>query len=285
METQTHVWGIPIIVFSGVLSGILGASIALLGTYLQGVLQAKRQTDELAHDANERAKEREMRLRRDVYLESAGGIARLQEYLKSFGNPDLDPRTQEDIIRDVWETFNKVEITASIETISDFQQLYREFSEVSGKLSLSDRRIRILRYEVEDLDKTIEQNSNTFGQISQNLRTAQMAGDIRYYDAIKSQLEQIEAVTQDQVSSRNQKLEEYGDRLVSIIDEITEAVASLEMSAAYPTLCVRQELDLPIDREKYLALVGETQRVQKENVSRLMETHDELNRDLNKSLR
>src|SRR5688500_4484802 len=87
-------------------AGIIGALLTLLGVNMQ-----------LRYNSRERERDRQMQLRRDVYLEAAEGLAASTDFLFRFTNISI-PLAQlgESRVKTTWA--NKVYTVASIDPIS-----------------------------------------------------------------------------------------------------------------------------------------------------------------------
>src|SRR5882762_6591618 len=89
-EVQTS----SLLAWVAVIAAAVGGLIGIISGLIQNLFIAKRQRQQLRHDAEQRRIEREMSLRREVYLEVAGATANLQEYLLNLGNPNVSAETQ-----------------------------------------------------------------------------------------------------------------------------------------------------------------------------------------------
>lgn len=271
MDVQSQIWGIPAIVFSGVLSGLVGASIALLGTYLQGLLQANRQTEQLEHDADQRTKEREMALRRDVYLPAAECIAKLQEHLKSYASQTMSNEIRSEITAGVWGHFNKVAIVGSIETIEVFDRLYLKFSQLNEPLCLKHLSIHNIDLEIELLNETQPQIVDQINQLLHLLNSepngAMSAGKID----LGNQVASLRASLHSQFEEVKQKRLLQNELRYEISEDISSAVAEIERLMAEANIAIRKELGMPIDEVRYLASVDSTYIQMQETTKKSLE--------------
>lgn len=250
MDNRNYIWGIPDLIFSGILSAIVAASIALLGTWLQGWKQAKLQSQQLAHDAGEKSKEREMSLRRDVYLPAADGIAKLQEYLKSYSSVSISATDRGEIIRNVWGTFNKIAIIGSIETIEVFNKIFLRFSELDAPLLLKDTELYQIDLELDLITKNKEQ---LVAQIEQNWKVLN-SGNVEYnsreYAELEKEIETIKKSIQGLSDEIKRKRLYQNDLRFYVVEEISHAVAEIEELMAEANIAIRREINLPLDDEK-----------------------------------
>lgn len=271
MDNRTYIWGIPDIIFSGVLSAGLGAAIALFGTWLQGRKQAKLQTNQLSHDASEKAKEREMFLRRDVYLTAAEAIAKLQEYIKSYSDESLGEGDREAIVRNVWGTFNKIAIIGSIETMEVFDRIFLRFSELSNILALKHIESYQNRIENEEIEKNQKQLVAEIEQRWILRHSGTIAANTPEYDQLESEMQSLTDRIQkifDEI--RERRLAENEVRFDSA-KVIGFAVAEMEVLMAEANIAIRKEFDLPIDEKRYLESVQSTYRSMQESLETTIE--------------
>src|SRR5262245_30286717 len=82
---QEAIHSVPPIVWSGV----VGAMIALFGTWLQNRASYRRQQEQLRHDSEQRLLERERNIKREVCLAAIESLSTFKEYIAHFGDLTL----------------------------------------------------------------------------------------------------------------------------------------------------------------------------------------------------
>lgn len=134
---------VPELIWSGGVGALAGAIVALVTFWLnnrgQNRLQAQQlehdieqRTRQLQHDADQRKAqfghdseqqriEREMSLRREVYLDATAGLGQMQEFIASFARQDISESDKLAIVRGSTATLNKVHIVGTNRTIGSFQ--------------------------------------------------------------------------------------------------------------------------------------------------------------------
>ncbi|QTD94787.1 hypothetical protein [Burkholderia anthina] len=75
--------GMPAAVFGNIVSGVVGSLITLFGIFLSNWHDRRLKRDELRHDAMQRDREREIALRRDVFLPAVESALSMQSALGS----------------------------------------------------------------------------------------------------------------------------------------------------------------------------------------------------------
>ena len=89
--------------------------MSLAGVVLTNRDARKRLAKQLEHDSTERTREREMALRRDVYLEAAANIARVSHIMGRLANVGDETAAQE--LGDTFAALARVQLTGSNETV------------------------------------------------------------------------------------------------------------------------------------------------------------------------
>lgn len=112
MSAVDLIMGVPPVVWAA----FAGASLTLLGVGLQNLLEFKRLRTQLAHDADERERERNHALRRVVYLESVESVAKAQRLLLAIANMEKPLQTLECDPLEL-AALTKVHLIGRIETI------------------------------------------------------------------------------------------------------------------------------------------------------------------------
>src|SRR4051812_18478761 len=98
-------------------SGVIGASIALIGVGLQNFVQSWLQRKQQRHDEQQRRIEREMALRRDIYLEVAEATAKMKEYIISYANYSITEQQRQSILQGSTAAIHRVQIIGTIATL------------------------------------------------------------------------------------------------------------------------------------------------------------------------
>lgn len=112
MSTPQILQNIPDVIWSGIIASIL----TLSGVLISNWSNTKRLRIQLAHDSNEKSKERTSAMRRQVYLGATEELIKIGAILSSLPNRDLN----EEIINSEWAKFQsasaQVQLIANPET-------------------------------------------------------------------------------------------------------------------------------------------------------------------------
>lgn len=237
--------------------GVFAAFVALGGVILstfigyKGVSRTIKANDErdakkLVADIGHKDKEREIALRKEVYMEAASGMISAQKYLAKLVDAGNYERNSIDQLDRFFAAVAKIEIVGTNETIEKVDSVLRQFNEshftlLRGALQLNnmEHELRVTKEEIEfkydTYDRTVELVKN--GQIQDDPGLVQINHDIV---ALGQNVSILEKALQNIRGSFQKKC-------------MTEAlkIASL----VYPAvIAMRSELHLTIDSERYAAL-------------------------------
>jgi hypothetical protein len=133
---------VPQLIWSGVVGALAGAFMALLTTWLNNRAQNRRQEQQLRHDAEQRSRQlqhdvdqrqtqfahdaeqrridREMGLRREIYLEATAAIGKMQEFISSYARQDISESDKVALVQGSTASLNKIHIVGTNRTIEAF---------------------------------------------------------------------------------------------------------------------------------------------------------------------
>ncbi len=136
-----------------VIAAAVGGLISIMSVVIQNLFLAKRQREQLSHDAEQRRVEREMALRRGVYLEVAGATANLQEYLLNLGNPNISAEKQTEIVQGSSAALNRAQVVGRLDTLQSLNRAQEFFGVTSIDLNLRGMAVKLAALKVSDLEK------------------------------------------------------------------------------------------------------------------------------------
>ncbi len=238
---------IPPVVWSGVVGAAIGATITLFGTWRQNIAHAKRQKDQLDHDAKQRHLERVRSLQREIYLAATEAVVKWQTYLISFANITLPQHEHRQIIQGAGESISKAFIIGSVETMNALNKLNIYFSE--NALRLEEKRIEVNHFIelVSNLQNEIQNEIEKRGQHLSAAQTAQNSGNFESANGLIS-----EAITSLQKIENLQKsvgkAERERDSLaMELIKQATYSANEFGVLSMDAIIFVRRELGLELD--------------------------------------
>jgi len=248
---------LPTIVVAILSSGVLGSLLTLLGVWLQNRANSNRSTNELASQANERRIEREMALRREIYLLGAEALGKMQNYLISLANPLMEDKERNAIVAGVNESLNKVAIIASLDILTALDKLQAHYSSsttdlITMKMEFTSRS-QLLRND-EEAHTNLGQH---LAQITAALNAANQKQDRAEQAALIAQYDELDALYKRQEEDLRNRRSEVLLGMQSLITKAIDAALVYDELAAPLNCMVRDELGFPINKEKYTAMLAE----------------------------
>lgn len=240
-----------------------GSTITLAGLYMQNRSESERNTARLRHDALMRDREREMMLKRDVYLRSAEALAHAQEYLATFARGGLDIEQHEALIKGIGADLNKVHIVGSLPTVQTIVTANEFFVHAVADLGMARLPVKRLRDAIQDEEHLIEAAAGRREEALAHLR--EMDRSHATGTAFWTVQNQVLGEAQSAAESAFERLRQLKTDLS--IQESTLLKRSASASIAFgalvvkANLAIRRELELPLDADAYLGLMERSQEV------------------------
>lgn len=259
-QAEINVFGsLPSVVFSNLISGIIGAFIALFGTRLQNnahanrqkellLNQSEQQKERLFHEAEQRRLDREMTLRREVYLSAAESVAKLSQYLFALADTSLTSEKQNEVISGVWESINKVTVVGKIETVKALFEINKVFSKNVGIMLIKSKKVHLLVSQENELQTAIQNNTNKMHQLSDLMQSPNISNDKEFYEKLKVQFTNCMSELNGQKANLLGIQNQINEVRVELYKQASKSSSEFEMTAAKANFCIRRELDIPFTK-------------------------------------
>lgn len=225
----------------------------------------------------QRAQEQRLNLRREVYLQAAEAMAKIQEYLANFAEATLTPEEHKALLHGVTAALNKVHVAGRLETIKAFDTAGQFFAEqvfrlVKEKIKMSD-----LSTEIESRDHEAEQlRSRVDGleNLAATLNERSPANEHEWvelgtqYTAALGRAAEVQAERTEFVDQRFA----VHRRLIAMSGEAT---LEFRQYLAQANLALRRELGLPLNEKSYTTMMGNGSERLRRNLAALVDSLDD----------
>lgn len=233
--------------------------ITLLGIGLQNRGESKRNIERLTHDALQRDREREMALRRDVYLRAAEAMAQAQEYLAGFANTEISGQQHESMIKGVGADLNKVHIVGSMATVQAIVEANQFFVQAVADLSIRKLPVQQLAREIEfeqtAIDSAVARRDEALAGMKEMSRATSTDGHARLWE-LQNRIFNDEQADIDAALARKEQLQErFSQQQVELLRLSAQAGLEFGRLVTRANLAIRRELELPLDADEYLNLM------------------------------
>jgi hypothetical protein len=262
-------WKIPVALFVAIvglvgtlLGAIVAAVIALVVNQKSNRQQTERLTIQLQHEATQKNRDREMTLRREVYLEAASEMAKAARYIAKFGDLNLPLAEHESIAHNFGAALSKIHIIAGMGTLTKVIEASNAFARINLELNRLRFPLLMDQKTIEFLEKSVEndiaQQRNLVTRIGQLQTANPNHPEISVLATAFQQLESRIQQTRQQHSELNNRAATGQFALSSVVFKQTLSFAEglIEVSIA-----LRKELDFDLkeDEENYKKIVRQAQ--------------------------
>lgn len=254
-------------------AAIISSMIAWFGVVVVNRQETKRTKLRLEHDAIQRGKEREMGLRREVYLGAAETLGNAFRYLALFSDPGINPQEHLKIIQNMPAAINKVHLIASTDTISALSEATSYFAKSNLELHRQKIPINILNQEIQRVKQIISGQESYRGYLLDTMHQLERSAnkDPNLWAPLGKQFE----ITYQQINENIGRIGILQKKLFGLQIELAKksdgALREFGKLLIDANIAGRKELNLPLDEEKYKALQKEHNERAQAEMQRFLE--------------
>jgi len=249
-------------------AALIAASVAFVTTTLSNRNSRKQLAMQLQHSANQQKLEREMAVRRDVYLPAIEAIARIQGALGRLASVKEDYQEISRGIAVDLATVTKAHLVAKQETVTALMQYTTGTMPAFVKL-MNLRTPLVSRHEkIEATKRNMDAALAEQAQTVQLMKQFNISGnpDRAAFDRLTKQAEnEMKVFRQLQVEIHGLKIDQALEisKLATTLSEVL-----LQSSSLLPDilLSARRDLDLPLDEAEYRRLTTEQQQAGRQSI-------------------
>lgn len=245
---------------SEVWAAITASLITLGGVFLSNRHARKQQISALEHDERERDKEREISLRREVFLEAAEAISNGLNALGRIINLDIsDQDINPDAVKN-GAAISKVYLVGTNQTVQAVSAYYSEYNSAYLELMLERLPLMERHNSVNNLSKLYEKTLSEGQQLIELMKNYNLEGkkDERKWQVISENYKFIEA-KQNELSKQIDELNVIQQKerflFTRLVIEKLSFISTLIPPAVF---AVRHDLKLPLDEEAFLKIQSES---------------------------
>jgi|GEM_PF-6252485 len=226
--------------------GIVAAFIALFGVFRTIKATDKRDSAKLEADIKHKDKEREVALRKDVYLAAASGMIKANKYLGAMANAETFDHSSINQLDEFFAANAKIEIVGSNDTIERMDAVMRQFSESHYTLLMGALHLSNIDNEIRITNDEIDQKMQSYNRLVASMNQE----EIRNSAEITSLHYDIVALGQN-VNTLENSLPGFKNQYRKMCMKESLKISRL----IYPAvIAVRKELHLELDVDRYAAL-------------------------------
>jgi hypothetical protein len=242
-------------------AALVAAGVAFVTTTLSNRNSRKQLAMQLAHAADQQKSQREMALRRDVYLPAVEAVARIQSSLSRLVDVKEDQTALGHSLVDNFSALLKAHLVANQPTVTALMNFQRAV--MPTYVEMLRRRLPLLmrKQQVELTQQFMDSAIAEHGRLVQLMKQHNIAGST---DGAAMERLNVQAQRELEMHGKHlAKLNELNAQQMADLFALGEVLTNyLESSSSLlpeALLCARRDLELPIDEAEYRRLSAEQQ--------------------------
>ena len=258
---------------------IIGSFFTLLGIVLTNRAHDRRLQAQLAHERDLNNQEREMTLRKDIYLTAAEAVYAGLIAISRFPNFDIPIDKLTDSYIDKAPSIAKTNIVAKETTVNALSNFSVELNATFMRLFWKRMQLASHKQQFDLLKMQADITLKDHGQTLELVKQYNLAGqnDPHRFNLLQQSLtfeqERFRQITQD----ADTLARTFDTKQLQYVEECTSEVIRLGRLLTPLLFSIRKELDLPIDEIEFL-------RIQEEAMTKLAASHEEFFQQLRSAL-
>ena len=244
------------IILKGIVPVAIGSLLTLLVVWLQSRSEFNRLKIQLQHDAEQREKERQMDLRREVFLGAAETLGKQSEYINLFSKIDFDFWKDQEILKGSIGAGNKVHLIAGIETIEAYARANQCWGSALLKLSTMRLKVEEVKVELNGQESLIALLSNYRDEALASMKTLVNSGtqSQEAYQFHRKRFDELQKDISDEMTKKAKLYSNQAKLLMEISAVCMSSHAEFSKMLLAVNLAARKEVNLPIDENRYREL-------------------------------
>ncbi|KWO62538.1 PDGLE domain-containing protein [Burkholderia territorii] len=252
-QPDTSIAGLPTTVFGAIVSGVVGSLITLLGVFMSGRQNRHLKRDELKHDSTQRDREREMALRRDVFLPAIEAILSAQGCFGSVIELEIPLEETAERFLNSTSALTRVLAVGSQETASLCDEISHVFNTGYFQLTRERAALQTYRDRLDELNIDIETYVRRRDSYVVTLREMAVKGErgeemAQVEENLRYNIDELNKAMAKHRSINHEKSLRYVGAL-EILIVYMRALGPLLRPALF---AMRRELQLPLNEEEFL---------------------------------
>ena len=248
---------------------VVGSFLSLGGVVVSNRANDRRLRQQLAHDRELKNRERELSLRKDIYLAAAETIATGINSVGSFANLDIPDAKLMAAYVDKSPSIAKVHIIAKTDTTKAVAKLVGELG--AAYLRLFARRLPLLAEKKQIA--FIKDQMDAFGRerdrMLELMRQHNLSGekDSRKWEIIENNFNFEQQRIDNAIKEHDGLASDMYSKQIDLMSECINETTKLSRLIAPVLATVRMELEMPFDEASYVAVIEESILHQKSAVA------------------
>lgn len=252
---------------------VIGAFFSILGVALTNRASEKRLFAQFEHESKSKSKEREMSLRKEVFLSAAEAVSSGIDVIGRFANFDIPNGEVTQPYLDKLPSISKVHVIAKTETVLAATRFTSRLGGLFIELFAQRHQLMIQMNEVRMLDNQITQFGKERDKCLELMKQFNIEGltDQRRWDVLRQNFEFEQKRIDGFLNNRAKLATDLQPKHLEFMRQCVSHARELGMMVTPLLAAVREELELPIDISAYSQIMAESYALQEKAVEGFVE--------------
>jgi hypothetical protein len=244
---------------------VIGSFFTLSGVILSNRASERRMRAQFEHDRDLRARERDLNLRKEIYLAAAEALNAGLEAVGRLGNIDVPLDKAVEVYADKAPAIAKVHVIAREETFIAVGQLSVALNQAILQLTTKRIPLTLLQGRIASMSQLLDGFQKESAHALELMRNYNIEGtvDLRRFEAIEGQFKFEQNRINETVNERFLVQKELMSKQLVYIEESLGLAGAVTALIAPVVIAVRRELELPFDEDAYRRMVADLQERQR----------------------
>jgi hypothetical protein len=239
-------------------AAIIASGLTFLGVTLSNRANRKCLLLQLNHAAQQKDKERELQIRKEVYMEAAEAIAESIKDIQLLPNRIIYTNNLE-IGNKLLQALAKVHMVGTLDTIKNTIQFMGKFNQLTLPIVPEITKFAVLKQELANLNNLSEIQINSMKEINKNFEQMNSSSkqNPNILDIYKKTFESMKTNHDTTIASMINKEAQQKTLHTKLLSMCLKAGIYLQKESLYVILSIRKELNLEIDSAEYISEMEE----------------------------
>lgn len=239
-------------------AAIIASGLTFLGVTLSNRSNRKCLLMQLNHAAQQKDKERELQIRKEVYMEAAEAVAEAIKDIQLLPNRIIRTDNLE-ICNKLVPALAKVHMVGTLDTVKNIMQFRVKFDQLTLPIIPEISKFTVLKQELANLNNLSDIQINTMKEINKNFE--QMDSNSKQnpniLDNYKKTFQGMKTEHDTTIASMINKEAQLKSLHTKLLSMCLNAGIYLQKETLYVILSIRKELNLEIDSAEYISKMEE----------------------------
>lgn len=240
-------------------AAIIASLLTLGGVVLTNIGSSRRLLMQLKNEKDLRDREREMSLRREVYLKGAESVNTAISAIVKISDINISNEQLGKDISDGTAGFGKIHVVGNEKTVFAVSTFSSELSSIYLRLIVKRYPLIINKSNIAGLEGLIEKASRERDKLIEMMKEVNIRGiiDKRLMDLLNNNFEFEGKQMSKWKEEKDALFKDLYAKQIELFKECTSCSAYLSSLLIPALMAIREELELPLDEDKYTKMIAD----------------------------